>query len=321
MKFWKLLPAVLLAGAVALAADPPPAPSLIIVDVNGKEQKLKSWKFVAGTRRLGWLAPAAPPKDKDDKPDKPEKPQPAERGPEAIEFRDENSTNLVEGVLTFLLPEHLKSLDFDDEKHTATAKIALGEKADGDLTLTGSTEYKGSNQVTIEAEIDKGDAGIAEVKYQGGTGKGIKAIRFPNPKAAAELKGRPAFVGIEFKMTKHNEQLADLQPLYRFADGSERLAPTLFFKKTLKLDAGKITHLKAEGRDEDGTECRVTTKDGEEQTYTLLKTAMIDGKAATLEGLVGKMRGGYKFYPATTLHSMHFDVQFDEKKEEKPEKP
>jgi hypothetical protein len=318
MKFWKLLPAVLLAGAVALAADPPPAPSLILVDANGKEPKLKSWKFVAGTRRLAWLAPAAPPKDKDEKPDKP---QPVERGPEAVEFRDENSTNLIEGVLTLLLPEHLKSLDFDDEKHTATAKISLGEKPDGDLTLTGSTEYKGSNQVTIEAEIDKGDAGIAEVKYQGGTGKGIRAIRFPNAKAAAESKGRAAYVGIEYKTTKHSEQLADLQPLYRFADGSERLVPTLFFKKTLKLDVGKITRLRAEGRDADGTECRVTTKDGEEQTYTLLKSAMIDGKAATLLGLVGKMRGGYKFYPATTLHSMHFDVQFDEKKEEKPEKP
>lgn len=316
MKCWKMLPAVLLLGAITLAADPPPAtPSLVIVDANGKEQKLKSWKFVAGIKHLAWLAPAAPPKEKDDKP---AKPQPADAGPEAIEFRDDNSTNLVEGVMTFILPEHIKSIDFDDEKHTATIKIAQGEKTD-DLTISGSTEYEGSNRITIEAEIDKGDAGIAEVKYQGGIAKGgLKSIRFPAPKAAAESKGRPAFVNIEFKTTKSSEQLSDLQPLYRLADGSQRLLPTLMFKKTLKLNIGKITHLRAEGRDTDGTECRVTTKDGEEQTYTMLPTATIDGKAAALEGFVGKIRGGYKFYPAKTLHSMHFEVQFDEKKEEKP---
>jgi hypothetical protein len=35
--------------------------------------------------------------------------------------------------------------------------------------------------------------------------------------------------------------------------------------------------------------------------------------------LVGKVRGGYKFFPAATLSSMHLDVQFDEKKDaEKP---
>src|SRR5690348_5596235 len=110
MKCWKVLPAVALACAAALAADPPPvAPALVVVDANGKEQKLKSWKFVTGTRPLSWLAPAAPPKDKEEKPA--QKPQPASAGPEAITFRDEHSTGLVDGVLTFLLPEHLKSLD------------------------------------------------------------------------------------------------------------------------------------------------------------------------------------------------------------------
>ena len=53
--------------------------------------------------------------------------------------------------------------------------------------------------------------------------------------------------------------------------------------------------------------------DGEEQTYTLLRAPTLDGKPATLEGLVGKVRGGYKFFPARTLADMHLDVQFDEK--------
>jgi hypothetical protein len=49
---------------------------------------------------------------------------------------------------------------------------------------------------------------------------------------------------------------------------------------------------------------------------------MIDGKAAILEGLVGKFRGGYKLFPTDGWTDMHLDVQFDEKKgEDKPEKP
>jgi hypothetical protein len=315
MKPWKTLPALVLLGAFALAADPPAASNLVIVDAAGKEQKLKSWKLVGGTRPLGWLAPAAAPREA--KPG--EKPQPADAGPVAIEFRDENSTTLVEGVLTLLVPEHLKALEYDNEKQTVTASIFLSEKADDDLKLTGSTKYMGINKLTIEAEVDKGEAGIAEVKYQGGVARGVRAVRFPAPKPVGEVKGRPAYVAIEDKETKHAEQVFDLQPLYRLADGGERLLPTLLFKKTLKLDVGKIARLHATDRAADGTDCRVTTKDGEEQTYTLLKAATLDGKPATLEGLVGKVRGGYKLYPAATLASMHFDVQFDEKKgEEKP---
>jgi hypothetical protein len=313
MKLRQTLPPLVLVCAGALAADrPPPTPAaLVVVDAAGKEHKLKSWKFVAGTRPLGWLAPAKP---RDDKPA--EKPaRPADAGPEALVFRDDNSTTLADGVLTLLLPEHLRALEFDAAKETVTSRVALGEKADGDLTLTGSTAFVGINQFTIEAEVDKGEAGIADVKFQGGGAKGMRAVRFPSPRPAADVKGRPAFTAIEYKKKKHAEQLADLQPLYRLSDGSERLLPTLMFKKTLKLDVAKIARLQAEGHAAEGTECRVTMKDGEEQTYTLLKAATIDGKEATLEGLVGKVRGGYKFFPEATLADMHLDVQFDEQKD------
>src|SRR5262249_803863 len=149
-----------------------------------------------------------------------------------------------------------KALEYDGEKQTVMASVFLGEKADGDLKLTGSTKYAGINKVAIEAEVDKGAAGIAAVKYQGGAAKGgVRAIRFPPPKPAAGVKGRPAFVSIEDKETKHAEQVFDLQPLYRLADGGERLLPVLFFKKTLKLDVGKIARLRATARDADGTEC------------------------------------------------------------------
>src|SRR5256885_5795100 len=62
-----------------------------------------------------------------------------------------------------------------------------------------------------------------------------RAIRFPAPKPpAAAAAGRAAFVLGEDK--KNVQKVADLQPLYEFADGTERLLPTLLFKKTLKLD-------------------------------------------------------------------------------------
>src|SRR5687767_13811827 len=70
----------------------PPTGSLVIVDARGKEQTIKGWKFLQGTRRLSWLAPA--PKEPDARPDteKPkdggDRPRPAARpqprGPEAL---------------------------------------------------------------------------------------------------------------------------------------------------------------------------------------------------------------------------------------------
>ena len=45
--------------------------TLLVIDPAGKEQKLKGWTYVAGTRHLAFLAPADkepdPPKDKSPK--------------------------------------------------------------------------------------------------------------------------------------------------------------------------------------------------------------------------------------------------------------
>src|ERR1700738_5097195 len=80
---------------LGLADEAPPAAApgtLVVIDAAGKEQKLKTWIYVAGTRRLAWLAPAekepeTKDKDKPDK-DKPDKEKPAKpAGPEALEFR------------------------------------------------------------------------------------------------------------------------------------------------------------------------------------------------------------------------------------------
>jgi hypothetical protein len=331
MKAWKSFSTFLaaLAGATVWcslrAADPLPEPpalaeagTLVVIDASGKEQKLKTWKFAAGARALAWLAPAGG-ADKDAKNDskpKGEKTKPA-AGPEALVFREENSTEYQDGILTLIPVDRLRTIDYDNDKRTVAVRVAVGEKPGDDALLTGKTKYVGVNRLTIEAEVDKGDMGIADVKFLGGGAeKPIRAVRFPPPKppTAAEA-GRPAFVVVEGK--NNVQKVADLQPLYEFPDGGERLLPQLMFKKTLKIDLAKIQKLTAiEGRVPDGKEMDVTLKDGNSDTLTLLKTIPLEGKQAALVGLVGRVPAGYKLFPVHTFT----EIQFDEFKESKPEK-
>ena len=174
---------VVLVGGLGLAApadDPKPAEpgTLIVIDSAGKEQKLKTWKFVAGVQRMSWLAPE---KD-EDKPDK-EKPakkgkagrrpivRPAAVGPEALVVVDEMKIHFLPPVTTFIPLHRVFSITFDSDKSTMTILVDYDDpdrKASDRLAVTCTTAYKGINKVILRAEVDKGDAGIAEVTYQGG---------------------------------------------------------------------------------------------------------------------------------------------------------
>jgi hypothetical protein len=324
MKRWT--PAVLvLAAAIGLcslrAADPPPADAdmLVVIDKDGNPKKAKAWKFVKDpteppcTRSLGWLV---------DPPANETKPVAKPKGPEAFIFRDENSTPYEEGILTLIPVDRLRTIEFDNEKRTITIRVVVGDKSDSDEKLTGTTKYRGTNRLKIEAEVDRGEQGIAAVKYLGGVAEmGIRSVRFPAPKAPADAAaGRPAFIIVEKEKPDDKEnvqQASDLQPLYQFADGSEKLLPKLFFKKTLKIDVAKVKRLVVvDSRVPEGKEMDVTLKDGNSDTLTLLKTAMIDDKPATLVGLVGRVPAGYKLFPVHTIA----EVQFEERQEKKPEK-
>jgi hypothetical protein len=319
----------LLAGLLALSApaadkdkkddkekdkEKPAAPALVVIDGKGKEQKLKTWQFVAGTRRLNWLAPEV--KEESTGKDKPprEKPRrPVPQGPEALVFRDENSTVWKDGVLTLIPVDRIRSIDFDAEAETATVKVA-GDKPDADVTLTGTTKFKGTNKLTIEAEVDKGELGVADVKYLGGVAKGgIKGVRFPPPKAAAAPAGRPAEVVVNLDETKKaTEKVFDVQILYRTA-GGEKLSPILFFKKTIKLDVAKVKKLVAAGGE--GAEWQVTLKDGTEETFTLLTAGELAGTKVELEGFLARVPAGYKLFPIGTVAEIQFDAAKPEEKE------
>jgi hypothetical protein len=301
-----LLPAALAVWAVAADEAPKPAVpgTLVIIDAAGKEQKLKAWKFTAGTRRLGWLAPAekAPAGEKDKAP--PRKP-PA--GPEALELRAEMKIEYVEGVLTLVPLDRLRSLDYDNDKETVTARVATGPKADADEVLTGTTKYRRINKLVIEAEVDRGEQGVAEIKFLGGLPRGIRGVRFPPPKAPAAPAGRPAVVVSADGETKTTHKVADLLPLYRLPDGGERLLPTLMFRKTLKLDVGKIAKVAVTGNENDPS-WQVTTKGGGDETLTLLQKIPYEGGQATLEGLVGRVPAGYKLFPVAAISEITFDA-------------
>jgi hypothetical protein len=300
------------------AADEAPKPaepgSLIIIDANGKEQKLKAWKFTIGTRHLTWLAPAAPaeePKEKDKDKDKgktEKKPMPV--GPEALEFRDDHSTNLAQGIMTLIPLDRLRSIDYDNEKQFVTVRVATSDKPEEDLILKGTTKFAGENKLVIAAEVDKGDMGIAEVKFLGGTKKAgaIKGVRFPPPKApAAHPATRAARITATDK-EKTEHKITDLHVLYEQGGATMTLSPTMTFKKTLKVDLAKVKKMKVRaGKAKEDPECDVTFANGEEQTLTVLRDSQIDGKRSLLEGFIGRSKAGYLVFPLGTVAELQLD--------------
>src|SRR5262249_4258911 len=203
--------------------------------------------------------------------------------------------------------DRIKAVEYDEGTQSVTVKVATGGGMDE--SLKGTTKYKGINKLTIDAEVDKGDMGIAEMKFLGGVPKGIKGVTFPAPKApAAAPTGRPAVITVNDKQ-KITQKVYDLQALYRTIEGPERLSPTVMFKKTLKVDLAKVKKLhnvpSAKG---DESEWQVAYTDGEEGAFSLLKTVTQDDKPVmVLEGFLGRVPAGYKLFPPHTITEIVFD--------------
>jgi hypothetical protein len=321
--------AFLLVGGLGLAAladesaKPAGPGALLLIDAGGKEQKLQTWKFTAGVRRLSWLAPArAEPKPAKDKDKAPERPA----GPEALVIRAEAKIHFLAGVTTLVPLDRIRSVAFDKAKETMTVRVATGPKAQDEATLSGTTAYKGINKLTLQADVDKGDSGIASLTYQGGTPRGnIKEVRFPAPKVTPEKPGRPAVVVTADKDVTTTHKVSDLLPLYRLASGREKTLPTLMFKKTLKIDLAKVKKIAAAADDSDDVVWQVVQKDGDDSSLTLLETMTVDGGSARLVGLVGREPAGYKLFPTRRITAVHFDASEaardgEEKKDKDKEK-
>ncbi len=310
--------AAALAACIAARAAPLPGGqgSLVVIDSAGHEQKLRTFKFTAGLRNLSWLAPAPSGAGDTGGPRRP-RARPAQTGPEALEFREEDSTSFVEGVLTLVPIDRLRAVEYDNEQKTVTARVA-GPKAGEEIALTGTTRFERVNKLALEADVDRGDLGIAEVRYLGGTQNGIRGLRFPEAKPAAAPAGRVAVVTTTGK-DPSTHKVFDLKALYLLPSGHERLIPLLMFKKTLKLDIAKIKAIKATGADDDEGGWQVLLKNGGDETLSLLRVIQLDGTEAQLEGMLGSVPAGYKLFPVATIAEVQFDAE-EAKPDSKPEK-
>jgi hypothetical protein len=206
-------------------------------------------------------------------------------------------------VLSLIPLNSLKSLTYHPEK-----KVMMVHLAGQENPLTGSMEFVGLNIIGLEAEVEQGTAGVAVVKYRGGILKGgIQSITFPDPQPyvfKAKPDGPDAEVRIaDAKALNPTLKVKNLQPLYRFPDGSEKRIPMLPFQKTLKLNWADIVSMKAEPAEKKGAvpDLVVTTKDGKPQTLSPLTSLEVEGKKATLLGLLGETPQGYKLIPLHTL--------------------
>ncbi len=316
----------LLLFALTTFADDAPKPTdpgtLVLIDAAGKEQKLKTWKFSEGVRRLGWLAAPNKETKKDDAKDDKKQPTKAE-GLEALEIREDNSTNWKIGVVTLVPLTRVKSIDYDIDKKTVVVHVALEGKGDMEEMLGGTTEYADSNRITIEAEVDKGDMGVLEEKYLGGSPKGIRGIRFPAPKMdAAPIGGRPAVITVADKRGKHSFKVQDVQALYK-SEAGEKVLSVLVFKKSFKVEMSKISKITCEMVGATSDWVWQVALPEEEKTLTLLNKPTIDGKVLELEGLLARVKVGYKLIPLHTIQEIDFDparVEAEEKPKDKSDK-
>ena len=258
---------------------------LLILDAQRKEVKLKGWHLTAGVRKL--------PIDGD-----------AKKGPDYLEFREDTSTTYQNGILTLVPVGSVRKIDYDFDAKTVTAVVATAH--DKDATLKGSIKFQGINRLTIEGDADLGELGFASVKFLGGNPKGgVTGIRFPNPKPAPDTKLFPAAVitGEDKDKTKHH--VASLQAIYQQPNGSYQLSPTLYFKKTVKIDIGKIAalrHIESEDKKSTSYDFEVTLQGGDKHTLTMLtKVEQDGGKSMALAGLFGAVPVGYKLFPAHTI--------------------
>ena len=313
------IPLGLLIGLAATAsvADEKPLANktgaILLVDGAGKEHKIADYRITAGTRRLGWLAPDNPSSEK--KTLKGTRPSTPTDGPEALVVRDDTSIRFLEGVVTLIPLTRLRALRFDGDKALLTAVVATSAKEQEDVSLSGTTKFKGINKITIEAEVDKGDAGVATLTFQGGVAKGgMRGVTFASPKVEATTAGRPAVVISLDDDVKKSHKVSDLLALYRLPSGGEKLLPTILFKKTLKMDLAKIKTINVTPSEREAdTVWQVVPKEGEESSLTPLGTLSIDGKTATLVGLIGRVPAGFKLFPLRRIQTITFD-----KKDETP---
>lgn len=277
----------LLFNSPAFAQDASP----IVIDSSGKELTLKKWKIVAGTRKLPWV----------------------EGKPEVFEIRELGSTSFKDGIVTLVSLSRIQEVAWDYEKETMTVRVAGLEKP-----LIGTTKYKDINVLTIEAEVDQGKSGVADLRFRGGPIKGgIRGIKFPNAKAPERMREPGSVFAFTVPPVAKSKagpavyQASGIQALYRTSSTEEKPLSYLMFKKTLKVELANISQLTVGtyNAKDHTAECELKQKDGMDLSVTLLTAFPIDGKPATLLGFLGVVPAGYRLFPIYTISQFNPAVE------------
>ena len=116
-----------------------------------KEVHLVDWRFVQGTRHFSLDGDKIDPKTK------------KAAAPEYLEFREEKSTTYKNGIFTLIPLTSIRKITYDRDKKTVA--VAVATDAAEDVVVNGSTKFKGTNKITIEAEEILEGLGAATEKY------------------------------------------------------------------------------------------------------------------------------------------------------------
>jgi hypothetical protein len=259
---------------------------LVVVDVAGKEKKVKNWKFSEGTKRLSWVAKDAP---------------------EALEFFQGKIRPLKTSVLTFVPLDSIRRIDFEPQegKQTMTVRVAISDKEADDEILVGPTGWQGFNYVHFTGDVEGGDKN--PMSFEGGVvTDGIRSLRFAAPKPVGPLpKGRTATV------VNNNEKypsytVAGLEALYS-SGGEWKTHPTLYFNDPTKYnldEIGKFTQMRSGGNN-----YQVTLLTGKKSYRTLLTEPKGPDFPAGHQfvGFVGRFAAGYRVFPIVTVGDVVFE--------------
>lgn len=284
------------------------ADSLVIVDGADKEHKVKAWRFTAGTKHLSWLAPAGAVADPE--PEKGGKKGAAKTratvGPVALEFSEGSGVPLKKRIVTYVLLENIRSIDYDAAKKEVTLKVAKSANPEEDIELKGITGYVDVNVLTIEAKVDLGELGSATTKFQGGVANGVKSIRFPSPKpvAAPPKEAKPAVI-VSAGKDKTDHAAMDLQALYLHPDGGLATSQTLYFKDTVKVELSKLKKLSHTT----GLTFDLTLASGQNVPLVLMERVTEGKNAVQLQGILGRVPAGWKVFPMGTVGEMTYGLK------------
>jgi hypothetical protein len=289
--------ASLLPAGAAPDEKPKANGEVVVTGIDGKDTKLTAAKFTpTGTRRLAWLADskATTPEDK--------------LGPLAVKVREQESTTLVDGVLTLIPAASLEAAKYDYEKLT----VSLSFKGRKD-PIAGTLQYKGLNTLGISGTVD----GKTTTLTAGVPGKAaVKSMTFPDarPLPVAKTGGLEWDVQIIQKEPANPKlRVRNLKVLYHFPDGSERLTNELPVRKgTPVLLDEKLTRLEMLATDPNTNfaAAEVEVQGAPEKLVVIPLTIGQEKKTTgTVVGLLGEIDVGYKLFPLHTIKAVSLAVK------------